>query len=202
MCKQGHTSVQILSKTPDESILVSLGTCRRLVARVSDWLVSCQEFKSYMPCSNTDLSCTSLTHKLEAFCSCYHHDCYHHCSYCYCCYYCHYHYRRHKQRQAIYMADDGQAPPLYCKASPALLWGSMYGTEHLDPSGLRKWKATAVHHTSTFISKQCLLILCNLLCGLLSACSSVTSLSLSVCNQLLTWILMQSLQGLFQSCLL
>ncbi|KAL0042600.1 hypothetical protein WJX79_004833 [Trebouxia sp. C0005] len=53
-------------------------------------------------------------------------------------------YRRHKQRQAIYMADDGQAPPLYCKASPALLWGSMYGTEHLDPSGLRKWKATAV----------------------------------------------------------
>ncbi|DBA90183.1 TPA: hypothetical protein ACH3X1_003489 [Trebouxia sp. C0004] len=53
-------------------------------------------------------------------------------------------YRRHKQRQAIYMADDGQAPPLYCKASPALQWGSMYGTEHLDPSGLRKWKATAV----------------------------------------------------------
>lgn len=44
------------------------------------------------------------------------------------------------------MADDGQAPPLYCKASPALLWGSMYGTEHLDPSGLRKWKATAVSH--------------------------------------------------------
>ena len=52
--------------------------------------------------------------------------------------------RRHKLRQAIYTADDGEAPPLYSKASPALLWGSMYGTEHLDPSGLRKWKATAV----------------------------------------------------------
>ena len=44
----------------------------------------------------------------------------------------------------MYAADDGQAPPLYSKASPALLWGSMYGTEHLDPSGLHKWKATAV----------------------------------------------------------
>ena len=42
------------------------------------------------------------------------------------------------------MADDGQAPPLYCKANLALQWGSLYGTEHLDPSGLRKWKATAV----------------------------------------------------------
>lgn len=73
------------------------------------------------------------------------------------------------------MADDGQAPPLYCKASPALLWGSMYGTEHLDPSGLRKWKATAVHHTSALISKLCLLIHCNLLCRLLSARFSVTS---------------------------
>ena len=52
--------------------------------------------------------------------------------------------RKFKQRQAMYEADDGDAPPLYNKVSPALLWGSMYGTEHLDPSGLRKWKATAV----------------------------------------------------------
>ena len=52
--------------------------------------------------------------------------------------------RRHKEAQAIYMADDGQAPPLYCKANLALQWGSLYGTEHLDPSGLRKWKAKAV----------------------------------------------------------
>lgn len=52
--------------------------------------------------------------------------------------------RRYKQRQAIYEADDGEAPPLYNKVTPALLWGSMYGTEHLDPSCLRRWKATAV----------------------------------------------------------
>ena len=52
--------------------------------------------------------------------------------------------RKHKQRQAIYEADDGDAPPLYDKVTPALLWGSLYGTEHLDPSGLRKWKSTAV----------------------------------------------------------
>ena len=55
-----------------------------------------------------------------------------------------YAHRRYKQRQGIYEADDGDAAPLYNKVTPALLWGSMYGTEHLDPSHLRKWKATAV----------------------------------------------------------
>jgi len=79
-------------------------------------------------------------------------------------------HRRHKQRQAIYMADDGQAPPLYCKASPALQWGSMYGTEHLDPSGLRKWKATAVHVTLLlFLGKSAISCLDGFSCSLYRA---------------------------------
>lgn len=40
MCKQGHTSVQILSNTLDEFILDSPGTRGRLVGLVSVWLVS------------------------------------------------------------------------------------------------------------------------------------------------------------------
>ena len=63
--------------------------------------------------------------------------------------------RRHKRAQAIYMADDGQAPPLYCKAPLALQWGSLYGTDHLDPSGLRKWKATAVSMQACFMLWPC-----------------------------------------------
>lgn len=56
--------------------------------------------------------------------------------------------RRHKQRRAVYEADDGHMPPLYSKIDSTMAdsfaWGTLYGTEHLDPSGLRKWKATAV----------------------------------------------------------
>ncbi len=148
---------------------------------------------------------------------------FHHLCYCY-------HYRRHKQRQAIYMADDGQAPPLYCKASPALLWGSMYGTEHLDPSGLRKWKATAVRNTLAFLGSLQSAALMEGNCGKqhlfavwpmvipLGCCLRRLPLSLlksafvlsyatcllfpGVCNQLLGWTLVQSLQGLLQLCLL
>ncbi|KAK9859317.1 hypothetical protein WJX84_011010 [Apatococcus fuscideae] len=53
-------------------------------------------------------------------------------------------YRRWRQRQAIYLADDGQAPPLYVKVPEAYPWGAWHGTEGLGSCELRRWKATAV----------------------------------------------------------
>ena len=70
--------------------------------------------------------------------------------------------RRHKEAEAIYLADDGQAPPLYCKANLALQWGSLYGTEHLDPSGLRKWKSTAVRTPSVLMMFAPAVVLCGM----------------------------------------
>ncbi|KAK9854442.1 hypothetical protein WJX84_004440 [Apatococcus fuscideae] len=54
-------------------------------------------------------------------------------------------YRQWRQRQAIYMADDGQAPPLYIKVPPETHpWGWWQGTEALEPCEMRRWKATAI----------------------------------------------------------
>ncbi|KAK9806814.1 hypothetical protein WJX72_003626 [[Myrmecia] bisecta] len=53
-------------------------------------------------------------------------------------------YRKHKERKAIFLADDGSAPHLFLKGLDIYHWGLLYGTERLDPSGLRAWKATAV----------------------------------------------------------
>ncbi|KAK9825158.1 hypothetical protein WJX81_006717 [Elliptochloris bilobata] len=53
-------------------------------------------------------------------------------------------YRRAKEREAIYLADDGAAPPLYVRG-PAYPWGALHATEELGPGGaLRAWKAAAV----------------------------------------------------------
>ena len=51
--------------------------------------------------------------------------------------------RRYKEREAIYLLDDGQAPPLYPRGE-SYPWGTMHGTEALDPSELRRWKSAAV----------------------------------------------------------
>ena len=56
--------------------------------------------------------------------------------------------RQWRQRQATYMADDGQAPPLYIKVPPETHpWGWWQGAEGLEPCEMRRWKATAVSLT-------------------------------------------------------
>ena len=53
-------------------------------------------------------------------------------------------YRRAKEREAIHLADDGAAPPLYVRG-PAYPWGALHATEELGPgAALLAWKATAV----------------------------------------------------------
>lgn len=51
--------------------------------------------------------------------------------------------RKLKEREAIYLLDDGQAPPLYTKGE-SYPWGTMHSTEALEPSDLRYWKSSAV----------------------------------------------------------
>jgi hypothetical protein len=58
--------------------------------------------------------------------------------------------RRHKEREAVILADNGLAPPL-CPRQPLRAersagpeYGATYGTECLEPGSLRKWKAAAV----------------------------------------------------------
>lgn len=49
--------------------------------------------------------------------------------------------RRHKEREAIFLADDGNAPPLYVKGPPGFPWGALHATESLGPgAALRRWK--------------------------------------------------------------
>ncbi|CAL8462796.1 g2329 [Coccomyxa elongata] len=56
-------------------------------------------------------------------------------------------YRRHKEREAIYWADDGNAPPLYVKGPAGFPWGALHATESLGPGASpRRWKASAVIH--------------------------------------------------------
>lgn len=52
--------------------------------------------------------------------------------------------RRAKEREAIHLADDGAAPPLYVRG-PAYPWGALHATEELGPgAALAAWKASAV----------------------------------------------------------
>ncbi|KAL4420393.1 hypothetical protein ABPG75_010049 [Micractinium tetrahymenae] len=54
-------------------------------------------------------------------------------------------YRRWRERQAIFLADTGEAPPLAARGVPSPSpWGPLYGTERLDPARLWSTKATAV----------------------------------------------------------
>ena len=49
--------------------------------------------------------------------------------------------RRHKQREAVFLADDGQAPPLYMRGKPAYAWGELHATQRLGPSAhIRRYK--------------------------------------------------------------
>ena len=45
--------------------------------------------------------------------------------------------RKSKERDAIFVADDGSAPPL-SQRGPALSWGHLGGSEGLTPPGLRQ----------------------------------------------------------------
>ena len=51
--------------------------------------------------------------------------------------------RQQKEREAIFLMDNGQAAPLYPKGD-SYPWGTMHGTEALDLPELRYWKSTAV----------------------------------------------------------
>ncbi len=59
--------------------------------------------------------------------------------------------RRMKEREAVALTDDGQAAPLYPKG---LSFGGsvLHGTDALDPSPLRRWKAAAV---ISMLDKKC-----------------------------------------------
>ena len=54
-----------------------------------------------------------------------------------CCNLC----RKSKEREAIFAADDGAAPPL-SQRGPALPWGHLGGSEALMPPGLRQVRLT------------------------------------------------------------
>ena len=44
----------------------------------------------------------------------------------------------------MFLADDGQAPPLYVKG-PGHAWGALHGTESLGPGAqIRRWKVRVV----------------------------------------------------------
>eukprot|EP00884_Botryococcus_braunii_P001118 jgi/Botrbrau1/11006/Bobra.101_1s0004.1 len=60
-------------------------------------------------------------------------------------------FRRMKEREAVALTDDGQAAPLYPKG-PSYGGGVLHGTDALDPSPLRRWKATAV---ISMLEKKC-----------------------------------------------
>lgn len=59
--------------------------------------------------------------------------------------------RRMKEREAVALTDDGQAAPLYPKGL-AYGGGVLHGTDALDPSPLRRWKAAAV---ISMLDKKC-----------------------------------------------
>lgn len=59
--------------------------------------------------------------------------------------------RRMKEREAVALTDDGQAAPLYPKGL-SYGGGVLHGTDALDPSPVRRWKATAV---ISMLDKKC-----------------------------------------------
>jgi hypothetical protein len=56
-----------------------------------------------------------------------------------------------KEREGVALMDDGQAAPLYPKG-PSYGGGVLHGTDALDPSPLRRWKAAAV---ISMLEKKC-----------------------------------------------
>ncbi|KAG1661347.1 hypothetical protein FOA52_005909 [Chlamydomonas sp. UWO 241] len=58
-------------------------------------------------------------------------------------------YRRHKEREAVILADNGLVPPLCPRqygahGAAGAEYGATYGTECLEPGSIRRWKAAAV----------------------------------------------------------
>jgi hypothetical protein len=52
--------------------------------------------------------------------------------------------RRAKEREAVWLADDGAAPPLYMRG-PSYPWGALHATGELGPgASLRRWKARPI----------------------------------------------------------
>ena len=60
--------------------------------------------------------------------------------------------RHHKEREAIFLADQGQAPPMYVRGG-GYPWGPLHATEGLGPgAALQRWKVS--HPRYAFCNKH------------------------------------------------